>query len=195
MARHTCPSLLAVAFTMGTLACAPSIDPAAKADIDRRIAMFAPTQGNFPAMSDFTPRPLAAGQWVQTKLVDDEGQPSIMTLKIVGAEADAFWLETVNESYTGKTVTKMLVFFGDRANPATMDIRQVKTKDKDGRVNQFDGPMISLMKSMWQGTLSTLTVTWQGLPQEDVTVIAGSFGGCFKARSDASFGPFRAAAS
>ena len=195
MTRHLYSPVLAVALTVGTLACGPSIDPAAKADIDRRVALFAPTPNTFPAMPAFAPRPLAVGQWVQSKLVDDKGRPSIMTLKIVGADGDAFWVENVNESYMGKTVTKMLVFFGDRANPSTMDIRQVKMKDKDGHVNQFDGPMISLMKSMWQGTLSTLTVTWQGLPQEDVTVIAGSFGGCFKARTEASFGPFHAAAT
>jgi hypothetical protein len=195
MTRHPHSLLLAVALATGTLACGPSIDPAAKADIDRRVALFAPTQNSFPAAPTFAPRPLAVGQWVQTKLVDDKGRPSLMTLKIVGADGGAFWVENVNEAYTGKTVTKMLVFFGDRSNPSTMDIRQVKMKDKDGQVNQFDGPMISLMKSMWKGTLSTLTVSWQGLPQEDMTVIAGNFAGCFKARSDASFGPFHAAAT
>jgi hypothetical protein len=189
------PFVLAVVLTLGTLACGPSIDPAAKADVDRRVSLFAPTQSNFPAMPHFAPRPLAVGQWTQMKVTDDKGQPSILTMKVVGADGDAFWVENVNESYIGKTVTKMLIFFGDRSNPATMEIRQVKTKDKNGRVNQFDGPMISLMKSMWKGTLSTLTVTWQGLPQENATVVAGNFTGCYKARTDAAFGPFHAAAT
>ena len=123
MRAHRANSLVLAALTAGTLACGPSIDPAVKADVDRRVALFAPAQSNFPAMPSFTPRPLAVGQWTQMKMVDDKGQPSIMTMKVVGAEGDAFWVENVNEAYTGKTVTKMLIFFGDRSNPATMDIR------------------------------------------------------------------------
>jgi hypothetical protein len=181
--------------SISAVACGPSIDPAAKADIDRRVSLFAPGSNVYPAVASFTPRPLTVGQWTQLKLTDDKGQPSILTYKIVGAEADAYWVEVVNESYLGKNVTKMLLYFGDRANPASMEIRSVRIKDKDGRVTPFDGPMISLMKSMWQGVLTTLTVTWQGLPQEDVAVVAGHFAACYKARTDASFGPFRSAAT
>jgi hypothetical protein len=195
MQNHLASLVLTATLTLGTIACGPSIDPAAKADVDRRVALFAPTQKDFSAMPSFVPRPLVVGQWTQMKLTDDKGQPSIMTMKVVGAEGDAFWVENVNESYLGKTVTKMLLYFGDRSNPSTMEIRRVKVKDKKGNVNQFDGPMISLMKSMWKGTLSTLTVTWQGLPQEDMTVIAGTFRSCFKARTDANFGPFHSAAT
>lgn len=195
MSNQRLSLVLSVVVSLGTLACGPSIDPAAKADIDRRVALFAPTQKAFPAMPTFTPRPLAVGQWLQIKIVDDKGQPSILTLKIVGAEGDAFWVENVSESYTGKVITKMLLFFGDRTNPAALEIRRVKMRDKDGNVNLFEGPMLSLMKSMWKGTLNTLTVTWQGLPQEDMTVAAGSFTACFKARTDANFGPFHSAAT
>jgi hypothetical protein len=184
-----------VLLSLAGVACGPSIDPAAKADIDRRVSLFAPASSSYPSMPVFAPRPLVVGQWTQLKLVDDKGQPSILTYKIVGTEGDAYWVEVVNESYLGKTVTKMLLFFGDRMNPATMEIRSVKMKDKNGQVSQFDGPMISLMKSMWQGALSTLTVTWQGLPQEDVSVLAGHFAACYKARTDAAFGPFRSAAT
>jgi len=127
--------------------------------------------------------------------MDDKGQPSIHTYKIVGESGGAYWFEVVNETYVGRTVTKMLIFFGDRANPATMEIRSVKMKDKDGRISEFDGPMISLMKSMWQGSLSMLTVSWQGLAQEDAAVVAGTFAGCYKTRTDANFGPFHAAAT
>jgi hypothetical protein len=194
MTHTTIPSLfLAVALALA--ACGPSIDPAAKADIDRRVALLAPNPTSFPALQAFAPRPLAVGQWMQLKAADDKGQPSINTYKIVGEEGGAFWVENVQESYTGKTVIKMLLFFGDRMNPSTMEIRRVKMRDKHGNVNTFEGPMLSLMKSMWQGVLNTLTVTWQGLPQEDASVIAGTFVGCYKARTDANFGPFHAAAT
>jgi len=188
-------SILVALVSLALPACGPSIDAAAKADIDRRLANLAPPAQSFPAPAAFAPKPLGVGQWTQHKLINDKGEPSFSTYKIVGEEGGAYWIEVVGETYTGKTVTKILLFVGDRMNPSTMDIRAVKMKDKDGRVNTFEGPMIQLMKSMWQGIINTLVISWQGLPQEDASVPAGNFVGCFKARTDASWGPWKAAAT
>ena len=40
---------------------------------------------------------------------------------------------------------------------------------KNGQVTDFTGPLLSLMRSTFQGVVSTLTVSWQGLPQEAAT--------------------------
>ena len=90
------------AFALVATACGPSIDPAAKADIDRRVATLAPGAQTFPAPAVFAPRPMAVGQWTMHKMLDDKGQPSFMTYKIVGEEAGAFWIEVVREDYFGK---------------------------------------------------------------------------------------------
>jgi len=74
-----------------------------------------------------------------------------MTYKIVGEENGAYWIEVLHENYTGKTITKMLLFLGDRTNPATMEVRALKTRDKNGHVSELMGPMLQLMKSVWQG--------------------------------------------
>src|SRR5712671_4224711 len=73
-------------------ACAPSIDAAAKADIDRRVAALGAPHQSFSAPSGFVPMPFAAGQWTRHKLVDDKGQPSFMTYKVLAQEGDAFWV-------------------------------------------------------------------------------------------------------
>ena len=182
------PVLLFLFGSACVLACGPSIDKAAKSDIDQRIAVLAHTGQTFPAPTGFVPKPLAVGQWTQHKLVDDKGEPSLVTYKIVGEDSGAFWVEVANESYYGKTVTKILLFPGDRMNPNTMEIRAVKMKDKKGQVTEVDGPMLQLMKSTWQSSINMLAVSWQGLPQESMPVIAGTFTGCFKARTDASWG-------
>ena len=39
-----------------------------------------------------------------------------------------------------------------------------------------------------------LVINWQGLPQESAAVPAGKFDGCFKARTDAQWGPWRSVA-
>jgi hypothetical protein len=191
------PSLLATTLLLIAVAlgCSPSIDTAAKADIDRRIAALAPPTQSYPAPTGFAPLPFQAGQWTQHKMIDDNGNPSFLTYKIVGEDAGAFWIETVTESYSGRTMLKMLLAIPNRMDPNSVDIRAVSIKDRSGHVQSLDGPMLALMRSTFKGTVSTLILSWQGLPQEDATVAAGTFVGCFKARSDATWGPWHSASA
>jgi len=174
--------------------CGPSIDPAAKADIDRRVAALASAQGAIPAPTSFEPMPLAAGQWSQYKMVDDKGQPGFLTYKILGEEGGAYWLEVVHETYSGRMVQKMLVSFGSRRDPAEIEIRALKTKDRRGTVNELPPPVISMMQSMYRSAVAGLVIHWQGLPQEGTSVPAGRFDGCYKTRSDVQWGPYRSVA-
>ena len=190
--RKTTPFILV---GLSLLGCGPSIDAAAKADIDRRVAALAPSGQGFPAPAGLAPKPIVVGQWTQHKLVSEKGELSLITYKIVGEEAGAYWVEVANESYYGKTVTKLLLAVGDRTSPSTMEIRAVKTKDKNGKVTELQGPMIQLMRSLWQGSVNMLAVSWQGLPQENLIVVAGNFTLCFKARTDASWGAWHTAAT
>ena len=165
---------------IGFAACGPSIDSASKKDIDQRIAALGHTGQSFPAAAALVPKPLVIGQWTQHLMMNEKGE-----------HGGAFWFEVANENYYGKTVSKILVFPGDRMNPGTMEIRAVKLKDKSGKVSEVDGPSLQLMRSLWQGSINMLAVSWQGLPQESMPVIAGTFNGCFKARTDASWGVWR----
>ena len=188
------PSRLSTPFpSSSSSACGPSIDPAAKADIDRRVAALSAPRQTFPAPGGFEPLPFSAGQWTRHKLVDDKGQPSFMTYKVLAQQADAFWMEIVTEQYTGRTMMKMLLAIPSRTDPSSMDIRALSIKDKNGRVTNLEGPLLSLMRSSYQSTLSTLVISWQGLPQEDAAVPAGTFAGCYRARTDATWGPWHTA--
>jgi hypothetical protein len=189
------PCAAAILLSSLSVACGPSIDSAARADIDQRIAAMAPSGAAFQMPLGLTPKPIVVGQWTQHKLVGEKGQPSLVTYKIVGEESGAYWVEVANESYYGKTVNKMLIAMGDRSNPATMEIRAVKMKDKKGQVTELQGPMIALMKSVFQSSVNMLSVSWVGLPQETVNVVAGPFGGCFKAVTDASWGVWHSSAT
>jgi hypothetical protein len=199
MKMQTRATLLGIVRVFGILAslslgaCGPSIDAAAKIDIDRRVAALGAPQQQFAAPAGFVPMPFAAGQWTRHKVVDDKGQPSFMTYKVLSQEGDAFWMEIVTDQYTGRTVMKILLAIPDRTNPSSIDVRSVSIKDRNGHVTTLDGPMLSLLRSSYQGALSTLVLSWQGLPQEDASVPAGTFAGCFRARTDASWGPYHSA--
>lgn len=175
--------------------CGPSLDPAAKADVDRRVAALAPPAQSFTAPTSPTPMPMAAGQWVTYKFLNQAGEPSFLTLKLVGQEGSFFWYETLHESYYGKTATRMLVDFGDRKNPDTIAIKAAKIRDSKGRVTEYPESMIGLMNSILRGSLGPIVVDWNGLPQEDAAVPAGRFPGCYKGRSEVSFAGWHAAST
>jgi hypothetical protein len=187
------PCLLALG-ALYLSACGPSIDPAAKADIDGRLAALQAGGTGFPAPTQFEPMPMAVGQWTQYKMVDDKGQPSFLTHKIVAQEGDAFWLEMITEQYTGRTTMKMLAAFGNRTDPSQIQIRAIKMRDRKGNVNEVPPAMISFLQSQYQGVVSSMVIRWQGLPQESTTVPAGRFDGCFRIRSEAQWGPWKSTA-
>ena len=196
MRMNVAPSVGAVVAAVVLSACGPSIDPAAKADIDKRVSVLQAGSNAVPAPAPgmFAPMPFAVGQWTQYKMTNEKGEPSFLTYKIIGQEGDAVWLEVVNETYTGRTMQKMLVAFGNRMDPNTVEIRAVSTKDAKGRVQEMPPPVISMLQSTYRGAVSMLIINWQGLPQESATVPAGRFEGCFKARTDAQWGPWRSVA-
>jgi hypothetical protein len=184
--------LLLCALVLG--ACGPSIDPAAKADIDGRLAALQAGGGTVPAPASFEPMPFAAGQWSQYKMVDDKGHPSFLTYKVLGEEGGAVWIETLHETYFGRTAQKMLVAFGNRMDPSQIDIRAVITLDKRGNVNPMPPAMMPLLQSTFKSAISALVINWQGLPQESTAVPAGRFDGCFRARTEAQWGPYKSTA-
>jgi hypothetical protein len=171
--------------------CGPAINVAAKADIDRQLA--APDSTPIvpaPAAGDFKPMPLAAGQWVKFKVLDERSESSILTYKILDEEDGAFWVEAVTETYHGKKLQKLLVFFGSRTDPKEIKIRAIKTKD-NGYKNELPASMVSMMEELFKGALASLILDWKGLPQEDAAAPAGSFAGCYKARAKAQWGPWK----
>lgn len=173
------------------LACSPTIEPAAKEDVDRRVKLLSNSSQSFGAPAAPQPMPLAVGQWVQYKMTDDRGQPSFFTMKVVDELQGTYFIEYITEGYTGKSVTQLHLYLGDRTNPATMDIRGVKMKDAKGNVTEMPPATLTLMRSSWKGMLDLVAVRWQGLPQESVQVPAGNFSGCYKGDSEASFGPWK----
>ncbi len=186
---------VALAFVTLTLAaCGPSIDPAAKADIDGRVAALQGNTGAMPPPASFEPMPLIAGQWSQYKMTDDKGQPSFLTYKILGEEAGATWIEVLHETYFGATAQKMLIAFGSRVDPTQVEIRAVITRDAHGRINEMPPALMPMLQSTFRGIVSSMVINWQGLPQEAAVVPAGRFEGCFHARSSAQWGPWKSTA-
>jgi len=165
-------------------ACGPSINQAAKADIDRRVASLSTSAQGFPAPIAFEPMPVAVGQWAEYWVADDKGEPSFMRMKVVGESSGAHWFEIESETYFGKSAMLYLMSFGDRKNIDTIEIKTVRQMDNDGKVQEFPPELIGMMQSIYKKNLGVLIISWENKPQEDATSPAGKFSSCYKVKSD-----------
>jgi hypothetical protein len=177
--------LLALSFSFVT-ACAASIDPAMRASVDQQLAAITPADTVFPAPTSSTPMPLAVGQWTKLKLVDKNGRPSFTTYKVVGQDGDATWVEVVTEQYTGRTVLKMLVAFGDRTDVNKVAIRRVILKQRDRAPIEYEQPVLGMVQGTYKSVARALVLRWDGLGQETKRAPAGTFTGAFTAEAEVS---------
>jgi hypothetical protein len=173
--------------------CGPSIDPAAKADIDARIANL---QIRSIVVSARPPGPVAsmppaAGHWVQYKVSLPRGQAKFVTEKIIGEEAGALWYEKVEETYGGRVVEQLLFAVDYRTDPPKVELRAARTKDEKGRVVTLS--RADLWKanhglppehSYWASAEGVAHIRrWPGSPREPAVVPAGRFEGCYREHS------------
>jgi hypothetical protein len=112
-------------------------------------------------------------------------------MKLVGQEGSAYWYETLQESYYGRSGTRMLVDFGDRRSIDAVTIKSAKIRDARGNVTEYPEAMVGMMNSLLRGQLGAIAVDWTGMPQEEASVVAGRFPGCYKARSEVSFAGYK----
>lgn len=176
----------AVALLFWASACGPSINQAAKTDIDRKVASLSTSAQGFPAPKAFEPMPVAVGQWSEYWATNDKGEPSFMRMKVVGESAGAHWFEIESETYYGKSAMLYLMSFGDRKNIDTIEIKTVRQMDNDGKVQEFPPELIGMMQSIYKKNLGVLIISWENKPQEDASSPAGKFASCYKVKSDVS---------
>jgi hypothetical protein len=170
--------LLRAGFLIAALpGCGPGVDPVTKADVAHRIALLdqSPLQVAAPAVS--RPRSFAVGQWTQHKLVTVVG-PEFLTTKIVGTERGAFWLESISESKIGKVITKLLVFVGDRGDRDSIQIFAGRIRVRSDNIVDLAPAELAKYQKVFD-----LVVSWEGQPQEDAVVPAGTFRSCFKGKN------------
>lgn len=179
----------ALACVLVLSACDEAIEQGADADINHRPMVLRANGETVPAPPGFDPMPLAVGQWAQYEMVDDKGRSSLLTYKVLAARRDAFWIETLHETYAGRTAQKMLVVFGSRSDPNQIDVRAVVTLDRRGHVSPVPPEMIPAMRVHFRRALSPLVPSdWAGIPQETTSVPAGRFEGCYHGRTEAQWG-------
>lgn len=172
-------------------ACGPTVDPAAKADLDRRLAEIATNEETFPPSESYLPMTLVVGQWTEHRLTDDKGRASLLTNKLVGQENGAFWLETVRQSAQGREATKMLVAMLSGRDPDGMEIRALLLKKGDAPPTQVDPGMIPQVRGQYRAVLDLLAMSVESEEKDDLRVPAGHFIGCYTVKTKVAWGPWQ----
>jgi hypothetical protein len=174
-----------------SVACAPQVDPAAKADLDRRLAEISTSEETYPPSESYLPLSLTVGQWTEYRVTDDKGHASLLTYKLVGQESGAFWLETVRQSAEGRVATKMLVAMLSGRDPDGMEIRALQVKKGDGPVTNVDPGMIPQVRGQYRAVLDLLAMPIDTDEKDDLRVPAGHFIGCYTVKTKMAWGPWQ----
>ncbi len=170
--------------------CGPSADPALQRRIDEYYAKANPRTFGV-SMKDFKPMPYAVGQWAMYGVTGD-GKRSISKESIVGQESGGWIIETYSLSETQESTMQMLVTGLDKAresmDPEDIDIVWVKTRDKNGKIETIEGPVLSVTKGLYRKNLVNFSVKQLGTEDGgSVTVPAGTFPGTIKTMAEATF--------
>lgn len=186
MNRVRLATLIVVAGVLG--ACGASVNPQLKASIDAQVGQL-PANGPVfgPPQSEALPE-LAVGDWVRFRDVNDKNENSIMTVKVVGQQGSAWWIENATETYYGRTVTLMLAELGDRTDPEQMKIERVLSKHGDRAPSEQPKAVLGVISSAFKPMLAQLSVRLKGDAQEDAAVPGGSFAQSYRRRVTMSLG-------
>jgi hypothetical protein len=162
--------------------CGASVNPQLKASIDARVAHLQPGGPSFGPPETSGPPALHVGDWVRYRDVSEKNENSIITLKIVGQQGNAWWIENCTETYYGRTVTLLLADLGDRTDPDQMSIERAFLKFDDDPAQEQPPHLIGMMSALWKPLLAEMTVRWDEAPQEDAAVPGGSFARAYHRR-------------
>jgi hypothetical protein len=182
---------LAVVALMDVAGCGPTVDPAAKADLDRRLGQIVTSEETFPPSESFLPMAFVVGQWTEHRITDDQGKSSLVTYKLVGQESGAYWLEIVKETYQGREAAKMLVALTAGRDPAGMEIRSLRVKKGKNAPVEIDPGGLLDARAEYRSSLDLLAMSFEGQEKDDMRVPAGHFIGCYKAQTPGPWGPWQ----
>jgi hypothetical protein len=147
-----------------------SIDPAAKAALDQKLAQLQPSPETYPPSEIYNPMTFAVGQWTQHHVKKGKDGPELLTYKLVDKDERGFWLETLKETYSGREVAKMHVFLSAGRDPTGMEIRAIRVRKNKEPFADLDP---DTARQTYQSMLDLLAVSFEGRIKDDARVPGG----------------------
>jgi hypothetical protein len=172
-------------------ACGPTIDPAARADLERHLEQIQTSEETFPPAESYSPMAFVVGQWTEYRITDDKGRKSLITSKLIGQEEGAYWFEVVNETPEGREAAKMLVAMPGGRDPAGMEIRSLFLKKGKALPVVVDPGSLPALRAKFRGALDLFAITAETQEKDDVRVPGGHFIGCYLIETAGAWGPWK----
>lgn len=142
--------------------------------IDRRLAELAPSDRTFKA--DAVLNDQHAGQWSQYKYVDENGEPSILTYKLVASDGFLHSLEIVEEDYYGKFATYLETRYDPGRPSQNLEVKRVLTRDGEALPKESSPEDLEVKASYYRALATQLFVHWAAAPKDgDIRVGGGQF--------------------
>jgi hypothetical protein len=165
--------------------CGPKADPAMVSKVNSFFA--AQTDKTYKGAKNFSPVPLAVGQYVTHGNTEKNGKRSVTRTAIVGKESGGWILENYSVNEYSESCSQMLIKGMENIyNPGgidNIDILWVKIKDENGQIQTIDGPALTMAKSFYKKALQSFDLS--GISETaaggDITVPAGTFTNTFRA--------------
>jgi hypothetical protein len=186
-------TLAALAAVLGSAsACGPTIDPAAQADLDRKLSQIQTSEQTFPPSESYSPMAFVVGQWTEHRITDDKGRKSLVTNKLVGQEEGGYWLEVVSDTGQGRELARLLVGMPSGRDPAGMVIRTLLIRKTGGQPIVVDpGTGDPQIRARYRAALDLLAVPGEADEKDDVRVPGGHFIGCYRIETQGAWGPLQ----
>jgi hypothetical protein len=124
----------------------------------------------------------AVGQWTQHEVTDPKQGKGEVTYAIIGKEGKAHWLDFSTNVGARKMSFQVLVDLADGKDFRKATILKAKAKTPAG-THTLSGQMLEPMKDRFADAFGRGAPTLKGLPQEDMTVPAGTFRDCYRSHN------------
>lgn len=182
---------LALVVSTGLAACAPTIDPAVKANFDRRLSQFPTNEETYPPSESYLPLAFAVGQWTQHRVRDTKGA-QLITNRLVGRDSGGYWMESEIESYEGKEWVKMHVALLGGRDASGAEIRELSVRKNDSpTIVDFRGDELAAGRAQYGYLIDLLAIVFESDIKDDVRVPGGHFIGCYKFETGRPWGPWQ----
>jgi hypothetical protein len=182
---------LAACLAVGAAGCAPSIDPAAQADLERHLSQIQTSEETFPPSESYSPMAFVVGQWTEHRITDDRGRKSLVTTKLIGQEDGAYSFEVVNETPEGREAAKMVIAMPGGRDPAGMEIRSLVVKKGKELPVIVDPGSKPEVRAKYRAALDLFATALESQEKDDVRVPGGHFIGCYVVETAGAWGPWK----
>ncbi len=123
----------------------------------------------------------SAGQWLQYKSVDEHGEPSILTYKLIASDGFHHSIELVEEGYHGTSATYMELRYDPGRSTESLEVRRVLTQRGESSPRESSPEDLATKESYYRALAAQLFTPWVDAPIVGDTVVdAGTFEGCHK---------------